>query len=592
MPPLSQSILHRELETLLAGCSAGELMQLIIDLGDEEHPRNRRPFLERIRRHRCSADTAPTEISAEDELQTQIDSLAMEIAAIAEAEDAGWYDEEDGLGPFAESMPRVHDLLDRVRHLLVQGRAASAQHAYERLWSILEVEDDVGRRPSLEEADLDLAREHAARYLRAVFLACEPGERPEAMLCAAARVRFSGITARPATLYLTLQEIEEVEATPLPDWDAFLDALIAALAEPQDILQDMWVREAFKQRQGVAGMAALARCEGAGSPEAWLDWVREAVQQGDTNEAVAAWQEAQGHFPRRAEIWGRLADLILPGDGALDAERRADIAFEALVAKPTPQRLLTLWAAVPDDKKREACLREVARCLQETPPEQTTERCRATLERPGSHLATPSAFERRISVAVLAWLLIGEWQPARDLAERDAVVGWSFGDNARRALFCCVPMALAGGPVGEAGAATQVMWRQLAQDGMGPLGVLADWPAEAEDGESAGQGAEASVSARLGDALVLASQCHPLPPSDAMTWLQWCFNTARARCHAIVSPRHRKAYGRAACAVMASVETATAMGHANAGRQFLREIRSRYPRHTAFQRALDEYGSR
>lgn len=105
MPPLSQSILHRELEALLEGCSAGELIQLIIDLGDEEHPRNRRPFLERIRRHRCSVDTAPTEISAADGLQTQIDSLAMEIAAIAEAEDAGWYDEEDGLGPFAELLP-------------------------------------------------------------------------------------------------------------------------------------------------------------------------------------------------------------------------------------------------------------------------------------------------------------------------------------------------------------------------------------------------------------------------------------------------------------------------------------------------------
>ncbi|MDR1265746.1 MAG: hypothetical protein LBK42_09370, partial [Propionibacteriaceae bacterium] len=79
----------------------------------------------------------------------------------------------------------------------------------------------------------------------------------------------------------------------------------------------------------------------------------------------------------------------------------------------------------------------------------------------------------------------------------------------------------------------------------------------------------------------LPSQCaEPL-------WL-WCQEQVEHRAEAIVTAKHRGAYGRAADLVVAFGEAvASGQGRSRGGREFVSTIRKRYPRHRAFHAELD-----
>ena len=89
-------------------------------------------------------------------------------------------------------------------------------------------------------------------------------------------------------------------------------------------------------------------------------------------------------------------------------------------------------------------------------------------------------------------------------------------------------------------------------------------------------------------ALTQALAHRPLSAEEAEAWLTWCMETAAARCEGIVGRQHRGAYPRAASAVAACHETACARGQPRVGEQLVERMRSQYPRHSAFQRALRE----
>ncbi|WP_163560987.1 hypothetical protein [Halomonas sp. NO4] len=596
MTLLSRQALHDEINALVEAMTAERLRQVLIALAEEEHPRRRQAFLDRLRQHCTKAQASGIPPSNPQALSTRLDDLkaALERIAESELENAWDWDEEESCGPFQALMPDIFDLLGEAAECLHQGEAQTARDIYSAIWTMVDIENDYGHCPSLEEADDELTREHAACYLRSVLLTTAPDRQVATLLLAAKEVRLSGIVSRPETLYCTLQEIAGVDVTPLPGWEAFLDAIVQELAEPRSVLEGMWHREALEKRQGIDGIARLARQAGARMPRLWVDWVRAAVRQQDMTQAVAAWQEAQPHFPRGASIWRHLADtlqVVTP----LQAIPLGDaIAFDALLANPTGHRLLTLYEACRDETARRQRLRAAALWLGEAarvgkPPVSSVEsisegRGRSKpLAEPDNDLVSPTSFECWSPVAVLAWWLVGEGQQARDLvAAEDAVVGWSGGRSPRWALFACLPTVLAGRPASAIGPATQLAWQQLAQSGSWYLAERYLTDVSRDPAE------EGVVADRLNEALLTVTSQAPLSSQEARDWLQWCCDTAVERCHAIVSNRHRKAYDRAAACVAVCVETATAVGRAPMAAALVNQLRQQYPRHTAFQRALKE----
>ncbi|MCH4562707.1 tetratricopeptide repeat protein [Halomonas sp. EGI 63088] len=575
---------------LLADRPAEDLRRLLIALAEEAHPRQRQAFLDRLRHH-CAepgaADALPSDLRA---LGERLARLQAGLHEMAEAELQDWWDDEETCGPFQALMPEVFGLLDEAAECLRQGNAQAARDTYASIWQMLDIENDYGHRPSLEEVDEAVAREHAARYLRAVLLTTPPEQQVATMLQAAGEVRFSGIVSRPESLFCTLREIAGVELEPLTGWEGFLDAVVQGLGNPRSSLEEMWLREALARRQGIDGIARMARQAGARMPRLWLDWVRAAVRQRDPDQAAAIWREALQHFPRGAGIWRALADSILtayPAHRVLEGEA---IAFEALLANPVGHRLLTLYEAFTEAERREQGLREAALWLSEAartgkapvPAALAGSEAQAAVSDHDRDLMTPSRFERWPPLAVMAWWLVGEGQRAKALVSaRDQAVGWSLGDSPRWALFACLPAVLTGRPASAIGPASHAVWQRLADAGSHYLDESPLAGASSHDREAL------PAADRLSHALVDAGQRYPLSVQEPPAWLEWLCDTATERCHAIVSNRHRKAYDRAATCIAVCVETASAMGRAAVGRALLCRVRQRYPRHTAFQRALD-----
>lgn len=225
---LSQRAFHDQLASLLEGQDAVALRLLLHAMADECHPQEREAFVDRVRRR---LDNDRSGDSGED-LDTSLDMLegALE-AAKKEAEDEAPFidDDDDVLGPFRDVMPLVDTVLQRIGDRLERGSADAALDAYETTWTLLDYEDEFGRGPRLEEYDPDVAREHAARYLRAVYCAVALDERPVALCEAAERVRRSGFPRHPRTMYVGLGEIVDVGESALKEWDATLTRLVGEL---------------------------------------------------------------------------------------------------------------------------------------------------------------------------------------------------------------------------------------------------------------------------------------------------------------------------------------------------------------------------
>src|SRR5690554_74040 len=578
---LTHDEFEQAIKALLAPLSAEQLRALLQRWAEETHPRQRQAFIERLRHH-CLEAHEPSSSTAGNRctLPARLAEMQARLEAIAQAEpEWGAFDEEDGCGPFAPVMPDLFDLLDEAATCLYQADPQTARETYAVIWAMVEIENDYGHSPSLEEVDEAIAREHAARYLRAVYLTTAAEQRVDALLEAASRVCLAGSVSPIVVRCCTLREIAGVASAPLPGWEAFLGRLASERQTPRSLLEYQWLREALASHQGLEGIATLAKRAGAGMPRLWLDWVSGGIRQGDLSQASAAWQAAQSHFARGAGIWHEFAECFQEDERWLALPQAATIAFEALLAKPCAQWLQALQAACLEDGARQRRLREAAAWLataaqQGGPP--SAQGAAASLAgaledglaRLDQWLVRPTSFAPWGPMAVLAWCLAGDLRQAEGLRpSRQDSLGWSLGDSPSWALFACLPTLLAERPVAEIGPAAQAMWRQLIVTSPGESGAIAE---------------------PLNQAMLMACRQTPLQPDEKQAWLHWCAETATERCHSIVSGQHRKAYARAATCVALCRETAQAMGQAASGDDLVQRIRQRYPRHTAFQRALDQ----
>ncbi len=450
-------------------------------------------------------------------------------------------------------------LFDRAQAAFDYGDHPLVREAYAALFAILGQQDNYGR--GIMPTDLtgvDIS-EAWARYLRAVYETEPIDQRPETLLNEMLEVRTWVAGARPK-----LDDLIQISPAPLPDRDTFLAGWIAFLRGQPGEEADTWLREAIWLAHGTAGLEALARGEGKQRPRAYLDWFTALAQEGKHREVLAAAQEAFDVLPADLPIHAAIADHLCAaaeklGEPALLAAGR----WEAFTAKPCLARLLDLWEAAGAGDDRTALMRRASQRLQDYlahPPSRDGAGWR------GDDLELPALPSK--AALVHACLLAGDLDAAHTLAAREQVLGWSNSENTQGLI---VPFFL-GLASGRAFATLPPNLAQL-------------WQAGLQTGYMTGSAGE-SVVQRLQRIYTAGPVAATWSHNTQEVFLAWCLDVARQRVENIVSNQRRGSYGKAATLTVACTEALRLGGNASGGNAFLEAIRTRFPRHSAFQAEL------
>jgi hypothetical protein len=449
--PRPRKALHDEIDDLVADCDRETLARLVHRLADEWPPHERETLIARLH----SALTCDTTPSTEASLQATIEGLTSAVQQrMAEAED--WPPEieceSDESELFDDLLPLVYRALAATAAALDRGEAYDARAAYESLFIILTTEDDYGRALGWHVGVEGALAEHAARYLRAVYLDHLPSQRVEAVLSAARWLGGTWIVRAPGPGDLRLSD-----PAPMPGWQDFLDGVIRDLDEAHDPLGDRWLREAVIERAGLQGLIALCERQGSGRPNAWLDRVRVAVEQDDASAALNGACQALALFPQHAPIHARIAAQTAPIAERLgEHETWRELRTAAFLAEPDAAHLAWLYDALPGGAdSRQRHLRWTAYTL----AQHRLADWRPVPRRGGKALDEPIASMAVSWAAVaLAELFAGDWASARQRADACDTLGWSSPDNARPLVVAYALLALCGGDPRHLGPNAAKLW--------------------------------------------------------------------------------------------------------------------------------------
>lgn len=570
-PSITRQRLHERLADLLADRTAAELANVVHRLADEWAPADREAWLQKVRAVvEPGSDSDPS-----TDLATQIERLEQAVQAQAERDEPPDLDDEDGLGPFAELIPVFTQALKGAGEALGQDDAPAACEAYERLFALGEIEDEYGRGLQLEGLEPELVHEHAARYLRAVYLATDPQQRSACVIAAA---RWLGHLYHGPPI--AMAEMNSVDTAALPDWSRFLETVTGQLENARDALGDRWIREALLARGGVDELADHARRQGSMRPSAWIEAAEYASAEADYEGAARIGAQALAVFPRGARALAHLGSIAAPaaqhtGDGAL-AQR---LAFEHFIARPDIPGLIELDRFAEHHDGARQTFAEAARVLETyrgQPPS------RGAPSTAWAHLAKPRYAMDQRRMAALAHLLAGNWAKAAAMADEDPVLGWSQLDNAKPIVVAYALAAIGGGDPATLGPVAHRFWRTALPNRSGP-------PIDSWSGSITGPDDDEPSALQAFDALARRAQsAAPLPTIDHERWLAWCGYWVERRAGRIAERKHRKAYERAAYACAACVEVAQSRGLSHVTQPMVERLRSRYSRHSALQRALTE----
>lgn len=561
-------------EQRLAACSADELRAILRAMAHETPPTERQVFLARLK---PMAETAAVVQQAlrQEVLLADIADLTQELKAEMERaeyweERHGWdeyYDEEDTLGPYEDSVEPLTALFDRTEAVFDYGNYALARAAYRELFAVLDLEDGYGRGVSAEDLQSVDIGEACARYLRAAYETEPPAHRPQALFEQMRQVQLR--LARPRQM---LEDIIQISPRPLPDQGQFLSDWIAFLRGQGGSDADGWLREAVRLSQGTRGLEELARAEGKKRPRAYLDWLAALEQEGKHREVLAAAQEALQTLPDKLPIRAAIADYLctvaakLNEMGTLRAGR-----WEAFVAKPTLARLLDLWDTAPAGEERTRLMQQAAGHVQDYLAHLSSRQGIGTwwgeddFERP--------AWINK-SVLAHAYLLAEDWDAAHQLAAREQVLGWSSSDNPQGLVVPFFLVLLSDKRPGTLPQNLTQLWQQGLQNSIG----FGYWGGIGDEEDSTLKRLERAYADRLSTASLSHGQQEQV--------LSWCLDVAQQRVNAIVSNQHRGSYGKAAVLIAACMEVLRLRGKGKEAGVLLDDVRDRFPRHRAFQAEL------
>lgn len=572
-------------EQRLAAYSTDELRGILRGMAQETPPAQRQTFLDKLA---LVAETAADVQQAigQDDLIADIDDLAGKIKeAMEQAEepweddhdrygydDYGEYDDEDSLGPYEEFIEPLTALFDRAEAAFDYGDLPLARTAYQKLFEVLDLEDDYGRGISADDLDSVEGSEAVARYLRAAYETENPARRPKALFEQMLQVRSQVAAPRR-----TLSDIIEISTRPLSDYDRFIEDWITLLRKQSGSEADFWLREAVRLSRGTAGLEELAREDGKKRPRAYLDWFTALESEGKHREVLAAAQEALERLPAKLPIRAAVADHLCAAATKLDetAALRSG-RWEAFLAQPTLKRLVDLWNVASDEKERVKLMHQAAQHIQDY------------IARPSRRQETYIAewhednLEAKVwitkSVLVHAHLLAGDWDVAHQLAAKEKTLGWSSSENTQGLVVPFFLVLLSGKSLTALPSNLAQVWQRALNTSVG-FGERDGGEDEDEEENKAIKRLEHAYTEKLATASLTARQ--------HKEYLSWCQSVVRQRTDAIVGNQHRGSYDKAAELTAACAETLRLQGKADEADAFLDDARNRFPRHRAFQSELD-----
>ena len=556
--------------------SAEELRTLLRAMAHDIPPSGRQAFLGKLRLPEEVAPSAQAAIRQDDllaDIADAIQELESEITS-ADDRDYDWdeYDDEDSLGSYAEFIPNLVELYDRVQAVFEQASFDLARDAYLRLFKAFDFEDDYGlgiRPDDLESHDLDI-EEIFARYLRAVYETAPPDQRASTLFKQLNHVR-SLHSCHP-----TLADVLNISPQSLPDQDRFMADWIDYLKIRSGSDADAWLREAVRLSQGTEGLAELARTEGQRRPRAYLDWLAALAEGSDYQAVLATAKQALDVLNSDLPIRAAVADYLSDAASKLnDNDALHQGCWEAFLAKPELRRLLQLWEATGPVTRTEQMQRAVQhlRAYQ-----RRSAKAGVDLETDFDWIPGSDNLEHRVSVSehllVHALLLADDWNGAQELAAKHDVLGWSYSGRSQALVVAFSLMRLAGETPGSLPPNLKKLWCSSAGNGYEWM----SYPVPPSAGPTLAEQLDRSYGERLADTAFTDNQ--------RTTAREWCLEVARKRVQAIVGGQHRKSYDKAAMLTVACSEMLRLCNcRAEAG-AFVADIRGQFPRHSAFQREI------
>lgn len=560
-------------ERRLAACSAEELRAVLRAMAQQTLPTERQAFLDTLHAAEETGDPVQQALQ-QDALLADIDDLMHELRAETKRADS-WeerrgydddYDEEDSLGPYEEFVAPLTALFERVEAVFDYGNLSLARAAYEKLFKVLDLEDDYGRGVQADDlTNLDVG-EARARYLRAVYETTPLSRRPKALVEQMQQARSWVGGSRPM-----LDDLLQISPKPLPDREQFFADWIALLRKRTDRDADAWLREAIHLSQGTQGLEALARAEGKRRPRAYLDWLAALTQEGKHREVLAVAQEALQTLSATLPLRAAIADHLCAAAANLKESRALRSGrWEAFAAKPTLARLLDLWDAASSETDRTGLMRQAAQHIKDflAHPPSHREITEASEE---DDLEVPAWVDK--SVLAHAFLLAEEWDAAHQLAARAQVLGWSSSDNTQGLVVSFFLVLLSGKTPDMLPSNLSQLWRWALEQSIG----IGSW----------GEGEEAGPLKQLERAYAQVISQASLSNGKPEKILSWCVDVAKQRASAIVEEKRRASYGKAALLITACAEVLRLRGNNEAAGALLNDVRNRFPRHRAFQTELN-----
>lgn len=178
------------------------------------------------------------------------------------------------------------------------------------------------------------------------------------------------------------------------------------------------------------------------------------------------------------------------------------------------------------------------------------------------------------SLLAHAYLLAEEWDAAHQLAARQEVLGWSSSDNPQGLVVPFFLVLLSGKSAAALPSGLTDLWQWVLRHGIG----FDFWS----------EGEETDMLKRLERAHAQVIAQASLGSSQSEKILSWCVDVAKRRAIAIVEHRRRKSYDKAAVLLAGCADTLRLRGNDKAADSLLNDLRTRFPRHRAFQTELNK----
>ena len=324
-----------EIEDRISILDLNSLREIVKSFSNEVKPTEREHFLAKF-----SSSPLKKEI-IDDDILKEIDGLTEMIESRFE-EEPDWgnyeYDVEEP-GPDADLVEKISLMFDRVNAVFDYGNVQIARKAYEKLFSILELEDDYGRSIdayNLENVDL---KEIRSRYLRSLYLSFYEGARIKVLMEKMEKMRSFFPEELPS-----MQEIIEISNALLQDWTAFLDLWIVVLKKENSKCANAWLREAIFLKEGITGLKELSQSHGLKDPRIFYELVKACKDQNQLQEALDEAENALSVLPDGLPIRASIADQIQELAQKLqNDEAFCQAQWISFQEKPTLKKLIGLF---------------------------------------------------------------------------------------------------------------------------------------------------------------------------------------------------------------------------------------------------------